>query len=310
MKKVFIVLLFISYSAFGQDTYTKEFTFSVDNDLFVSYVNDQYYSSGLFFTYRFLDTKKSKEEKVIKHRSLEHKIFTPFKSIIKEKEEHDRPFAGLLYVSFGSMKVNKNRLKKTNFQVGMMGPAAIGKEFQEFIHNIYGFLEPIGWKYQITNSPILNYSVDITKKLVKLKRKYSDSYYSYGLSVGTIHTHLMASLEGRIGFKELASFDRSIAFRTNLDSEHKRQVESFLHWKVKNKIVVYDATLQGSLFNNSSPVTFSPNRLQLSFELGYYFTAKSWNLGYKIIYNTNERPNLVNDGGHVYGTVSISKLFN
>lgn len=46
-----LLFIFIIYPVviFGQSNFSKEFSFSADNDLFISYINDQYYSSGLFF---------------------------------------------------------------------------------------------------------------------------------------------------------------------------------------------------------------------------------------------------------------------
>lgn len=309
MRKFLTLFFFSTVHVFAQESFSKEFSFSTDNDLFVSYVKDQYYSSGLFFTYSFLHQKNTLEKR-IKFRSLEHKIFTPYKSILRNREEHDRPFAGLLYLSFGNIHANEKRLKENSYQIGIMGPAALGKEFQMFIHDIYGFVEPVGWKYQVRNSLLLNYSFKITKKLVKIERKYSDSFYSYGFTAGTVHTHFSSSIEGRIGFRELASMQKSIAFKTHLDTDNTRNIESFLHWKIRNKIVIFDATMQGGIFDEVSPVTFNPNRFQFAFELGYFFTSKQWNFGYKIVYNTNERESLVNNSGHWFGHLTISKLFN
>ena len=178
MKKFILLLLLFPFFSFSQESYSKEFTISTDNDLFISYVNDRYYSSGLFSDYRYV-SKDLTTEKKIKSWSLEHQIFTPFKSIVLEKSQHDRPFAALLYLSYKNLIVRNNYIRKSEIQLGMMGPAAIGKSFQTFIHNIYGFIEPIGWRYQIKNSFALNYGLNITKKLIKNDKKFSDSYYSY-----------------------------------------------------------------------------------------------------------------------------------
>lgn len=310
MKKFILALFLLPFFCYCQNSYRKEFSLVSDNDLFISYVNDRYYSSGLFFKYRYINENYQGKGKKINHWSLEHKIFTPFKSIVIDKSQHDRPFAALLYVTKGNLLAQKNSIRQHEFQLGIMGPGAIGKEFQTWIHSIYGFEEPIGWRYQIENSLAINYLWGITKKIGKKYRKYSDSFYSYGFSVGTIHTNAQISLGGRIGFKSLASMNESMAFGTHLSNNTKRNIESFLLWKISHQFVLYDATLQGGLFENESPVTFQPNRVRFSAELGYMFTAKDWNFGYKVVLNTNERQNLVNNNGHFYGTIFLSKLFN
>ncbi len=304
------LLFFLPFSLSSQESFSKEFSFIADNDLFISYVKDQYYSSGFFFEYRWLDQNSTDKDKLIKEWTLSHEIYTPYKSIVTYKSEHDRPFAGYVYLSHNRLKVTNKFLKKSSYQLGVLGPAALGKELQMFIHDIYGFKEPIGWKYQIKNNIALNYSSEITKKIGEKKHKLKDVFYSYGYQIGTVKINTFFTLQGRIGFKELSSFQNSIAFRTNLQHQEKRKVESLLIWKISNRFVVYDATIQGSLFNYKSPVTFTPNRFQLAAELGYLFTANQWNFGYKVVYNSNERRNLTNNTGHFYATLFLSKLFN
>ena len=311
MKKVFLILILFPFFGFGQQSYSKEFILKSDNDLYISSINDQYYSSGFFFSYRFLDTTHI-SKKHIKEWSLHHEIYTPYKSIVTDISEHDRPFAAYLSINFSSLKAKSFKsTSKKSFELGVLGPLALGKEFQTFVHDIYDFKEPIGWKHQIKNIIGITYQYEKTKLFGKKRKQFFDFYYSYGFKAETIKTNTITSLQGRIGFKQLADADNSLAFETHLnDRNTKRNIESFLHWKVANKFVVYDATIQGSLFNNKSPVTFEPNRMQFSFELGYLFTARNWNFGYKVVYNTNERSNLTNNNGHYYASIILSKLWN
>lgn len=250
--------------------------------------------------------------KIIKEWSLNHKIYTPHKSILQNIQDHDRPFAGLLFLKHAVLKTDKKRyVKNKEYHLGMMGPSAFGEELQTFIHDIYGFVRPIGWKYQIKNSLAVQYKNETVRKIDKNQKQFFDFYYSYGFNVGTIYTNTEVALQGRIGFKQLADFDTSLAFGTHLENGLKpRAIESMLFWKISNCFVIYDATLQGGLFDTKSPLTFTPNRFQFSFEFGYLFTAKNWNFGYSVIYNTNEKPNLTNNQGHYYATIFISKLFN
>lgn len=310
MWKTLFLFLWIPLLSFGQNSFTKEFSFTIDNDLFVSYVNDKYYSSGLFFEYRYLDSKSDADTKTIRGWSLNQQIYTPYKSIIRLKSEHDRPFAAYLFTSYKVLKTEKNRIKNRELQLGVLGPAAFGKQFQKFIHDIYGFAEPIGWKYQIKNTLGINFNSKTIKKLGSENKKFTDFFYSYGYSIGTIHTNAHISLQGRIGFKELSNFNNSIAFGTHLNHKTKRNAESFLIWKLRSMFVAYDATIEGSLFNNDSPVTFGPNKFHHSLQLGYLFTVNQWNFGYTMFLNSNERSDLTDNNGHVYGRISVRKIFN
>lgn len=289
-------------------SFTKEVSFVADNDLFVSYVKDQYYSSGLFAKYRWMP-EQTADLKIIKTLSLHHKIFTPYKSIVSSIQDHDRPFAALLCLTKSRLKASEKGLRQSTFQLGIMGPAALGREIQTALHDIYGFPKPIGWTYQIENSPVLGYAYSRTHKLINKDKKFSDSYVGYGVQVGTIYNHITGQIGGRIGFRELAPMHQSMAFGTHLDGSNRR-IESFLQWQIQAFVIGYDATMQGGLFDNNSPVTFAPNILRLNASLGYFFTAKNWNFGYRVVFSTNERSNLTNDQGHFYGSISISKLFN
>lgn len=302
--------VFLSLIIHAQQSYSKEFSFSSDNDLFISYVNDKYYSSGLFLEYRYIDKKSSLKEKRIHQWSLNQEIYTPFKSIITAREDHDRPFAGYLYVTYSVLNASEKSSKESSFQIGVVGPMALGKEFQVWIHNVYGFPEPIGWKYQIENILAVQYEREVIKKTGKKNSSFIDFFYSYGYSVGTVKTNARFSLQGRIGTTKLSNFQNSLAFRTNLNYKESRNIESFFHWKINSRFVIYDATMQGSLFNNNSPITFTPNRMQFSAELGYLFTVQSWNFGYRAVLNSNERSGLTRNNGHFFGGIFVSKLFH
>lgn len=305
---LFIFLLTISFAR-GQNTYKKELSLRVDNDLFISFVNDRYYSSGLFFEYRYSNNQVNLRGKIIHEWSLNQEIYTPYKSIVQSKFEHDRPFAGLLYLSYSQLKTTDKAIITNEYQLGVVGPLSLGKQFQQWIHNIYGFPEPIGWKYQIQNSLGLHYKRDVIRKLSKAKSRRKDYFLSHGYQIGTLRNTAQLSLMGRIGLRPLQDFRNSVAFRTNLNTKAFEKSESLFYWKVLSKIVLYDATMQGSLFNNDSEITFTPNRFQFTFELVYLFTYKSWGLGYKAVYTTNERSHLTKPNGHLYGSVFLSRRF-
>ena len=118
---------------------------------------------------------------------------------------------------------------------------------------------------------------------------------------------------GRIGFKKLQPIQNSIAFNTNLNNEvtsYIRGVESFLYYETSLTYVLYDTTIEGSLFNNDSPITFNPKALRFDLEVGYKFTANRWNFGYAFHFHSNKLPNLRNDKGNYYGQLFFSYLFN
>lgn len=118
------IISFISTSIFSQRKYSKEFSFLNDNDLYISTSQDRYYTNGMFFTYRYLSTKSAKNiEKKIFDIQIGHHMYTPFKATVQQHDDHDRPFAGYAFGSFGINYFYKNEsILKIAMQIGTLGP--------------------------------------------------------------------------------------------------------------------------------------------------------------------------------------------
>ncbi len=316
MKKIiaFLLILF-SLSSFSQRKYDKEFSFSNDNDLFISLSQDRYYTNGMFFTYRYLSNKTSKKiEKKIYELQLGHKMYTPYKATVQTLGEHDRPFASYIYGSFGiNYFVKENNILKTSIEIGSIGPASLGQELQDFIHDIYGFRKAIGWKYQIKNAFALNLNTSFTTQILKDKSNNYDLNWTSNASFGTVFTNISSGFYGRIGLKPLQNLVNSIAFNSNLNaknSKYNNEIESFIYIKPMVSYVLYDATIQGSFLNTRSPITYSVMPFKFSTEIGIRFTANRFNLGYTIYYHTKKLKSLQVPTGNFYGNIQINYQFN
>lgn len=314
MKKIApIFLFFLVINTFCQEKYSKEISFSADNDLFTSTYNDRYYTSGIFLSFKYLSKNKPENlEKKILEWKIGQEMFTPYKAIVYNVSNHDRPFAAYLFGSYSINRFYKNNQSfKTDFQLGILGPNAYGKELQDFIHDIYGFKRAIGWKHQIKNAIGLNFNVDYKKLLLKEKSNYFDITWINSGKIGTIYTNISTGFLSRIGFKPLQRFANSIAFNSNLNDKNtsdSRQLESFLFVKSSLRYALYDATLQGSFLNTGSEVTNELVPLVFDLEIGFVFTANRFNFGYTYHFNTNKSKDLKYDNGHVYGAININYL--
>lgn len=314
MKKyLFLTLFFSSLSLFCQQKLSKEISFVNDNDLYASKERDQYYSNGMFLSYRYLSKIDTKLLKKIYELQVGHEIYTPYKSTVLSPLEHDRPFAAHLFGSFGVTRVYESeQILKTNLLLGVVGEDAMGRELQEFIHDIYNFRAPIGWRYQIRNMLSLNVDATYISAIDTSKDELLDINFISKARIGTVFNNISTGLMGRIGFKKLQPIANSIAFNTNLNNDTSgfvRMVESFLYYQIELSAIAYDATSQGSLFNDESPITFTPNFLRFDAEVGYRFTANRWNFGYAVHYRTNESPQVRNNRGHFYGRVFLALGF-
>lgn len=316
MKKIiFTLFLFIASFAISQEQFSKEISFITDNDLYVSVIRDRYYTSGIFLGYKFLSKNKNEGiEKRIVEWQLRHEMYTPYKSTVTNILEHDRPFAGYLYGSFGINRVYKNQqILKTSVQLGVIGANAKAKELQEFIHDIYGFKKAVGWDYQIKNALAINFKADYIKPLFKNENKTLDILWQNNINIGTVYTNTSTGFYTRIGLKPLQKITNSIAFGTNLNDNQNnsfRKIESFFYVNPMIRYNLYDATIQGSFLNKTSEVTREIMPFVFDVELGIKFTANRFNFGYAFIYNTSKSKDLRYTYGHKYGTISVNYLLN
>lgn len=314
MKYFLFVFASFTYAFIqSQEKFSKEISISSDNDLYVTKKNDRYYSSGVFLSYRYLSKNKNTSlEKRILHWQIGHKIYTPYKSVVTSISKHDRPFAGYLYGNFDISRIYKNeQILNTAIQVGFIGTNSFAKELQSFIHDIYGFQQAVGWKYQIKNAFALNFGVESLKTILRTKKKYFDITWENNLNVGSVFTNIATGCYSRIGLRPLQNITNSIAFNTNLNNEQTnsfRETESFIYLKTMLRYAFYDATLQGSFLNKKSLITKELIPLVFEVELGIKFTFSRLNFGYVINYNTGRSKNLVYNSGHKYGRIAMSYL--
>jgi hypothetical protein len=88
-------------------------------------------------------------------------IFTPANLRINPPDPADRPYAGWLYAGLGwYQEANRRTLDHLELQIGVVGPAALGKQVQTAYHTIVpNQVIPQGWDSQLRNEPgvVLSY---------------------------------------------------------------------------------------------------------------------------------------------------------
>ncbi|MCD8405748.1 lipid A deacylase LpxR family protein [Tenacibaculum dicentrarchi] len=313
-QKIFFFLIFCKAILFAQQKQAKEFSILTDNDLYISLEQDRYYTNGIFLKYRYLAKKWSKNiDKKIIEIQVGNQMYTPFKASVEHPKNHDRPFAGYSFGSFGVSKFYKdNSLLKTTLQIGILGAASKSKELQSFIHNLYGYKKITGWKYQIKNTVGINLKIAHIKSLSK--ETFADINWINSFNIGTIHTNLATGFYGRLSLKPLEKITNSIAFNANLNNEkttYTNKIESFVYIKPMLHYIAYDATIKGGfLSDNKSPITYQIIPFKVSTEIGIRFTAKQYNFGYAINYHSKKLKSARVPDYNFYGTLQFNYVFN
>ncbi|MDY0781176.1 lipid A deacylase LpxR family protein [Tenacibaculum sp. IB213877] len=315
MKKTTLLLaLLLSISALAQSKYSKEISFINDNDLYISTYRDRYYTNGMFFNYSYLSNKTSERiEKKIYQITIGHEMYTPYKAVVQSVDQHDRPFAGHLFGSFGISNFYKNNsFFKFTIQAGVLGESAKARELMDIVHRAYDFAEATGWDYQIKDALSLNFNASYLQKLTG-NDSFFDLSWNNDARIGTIYTDFSTGFFGRIGFKPLQNITNSIAFKSNLNNQntlYHNNTEVFIYFKPMISLVAYDATIEGSFFNNNSPVTYNVKPFKFSTEIGLRFTANRFNFGYSIFYHTKKLKSFHVPNSNWYGSIQINYLFN
>ncbi|MCD6598711.1 MAG: lipid A deacylase LpxR family protein, partial [Bacteroidales bacterium] len=187
---IFILILFQQIILLAQDHGNKDnyektlektiIEFKWSND-FV-YETDYYYTNGFAFEVLGPWAKPnpinivlipSPEKSVTQFGiTLIQDIFTPQERFDVEKQiDGDRPFAAYLLVGFikKSYDPRKNIEVLSELQIGVLGPAALGKETQDGIHDLLPTSERLnGWENQISNSLAINYTCEFYKSFFEI----------------------------------------------------------------------------------------------------------------------------------------------
>lgn len=127
---------------------------------------------------------------------LGQSIYTPRDITIASEQPHDRPWAAWLYLGGVAQVAHGNRLDTVEFDVGMVGPAALGKEVQTAWHHLIDAKQPRGWGNQGSNEPAFMISY-------LQKRRYggdnADVILHGGASLGTVMTLARTGAMLRLG---------------------------------------------------------------------------------------------------------------
>ena len=313
-KKSFIALLVLTTAlAFGQAK-TTEIGFITDNDLYTSSKNDMYYTNGLELFYRFLskDDNPKINKKITEFRIGQY-IYNPRFINAEAVTINDRPFTGYLFAEAGrSFFYQSESVLKTDFQVGFMGPNALGKETQESFHHIIGYKEVFGWENQLHNAFAVQAHVMYSKKMFPAKHNdFIDLHFQSEANVGTIFDGVSTGFLTRIGFKKLLPIYDSNLHDAAVSAVPQYNIREFYFYAMPSvNYQFYDATIQGSMFSNTSPLTFELEPLRFNAEFGLKYRHNNFNMSYSFIYRGRELrdPETNTNSGYFYGSIRFGYL--
>ncbi|HMG84060.1 MAG TPA: lipid A deacylase LpxR family protein [Ferruginibacter sp.] len=280
-------------SSFKNSLGNKYFRIHYDNDYFTK--TDEYYTQGITLEYanpaigKLFTSKiliKPKHTDIIYGFRIDNFGYTPTSLQSDSILYGDRPYCGDMSGSTFAIAVDtiKHQIISSTFILGITGQAAGGKEFQTAIHKWSGNYLPQGWQYQIQNAIILDYQVNYEKRLLS----YRNNFLLNAASLLRVGTH---SDKVTAGFNFMAGNfnDRFLSVATTRPIRKKMQY--YFYAQAQGGLIGYDATLQGGMFNKTSPYTIPTgdiSRLTFQADAGIVVCFRKLYLEYSQSYLTKE----------------------
>ncbi|HMH23348.1 MAG TPA: lipid A deacylase LpxR family protein [Puia sp.] len=197
--------------------------------------------------------------------AIEHEGYTPNYIDRPEIQAGDRPYAGAIFLKTFQQAINAGRGERVTslLSTGLIGPAAGGEGMQRAIHHWINYTQPQGWHNQIRNDLVMNYQLNYEKEFLSYGDHLSLSTYG-SLRLGTLNTKATTGLTLMAG-NFYSPFGTSGALPV-------KKIQWYFYDQPLVNVVGYDATLQGGLFNRSSPYTISNRDMsRLTFQNKYGF---------------------------------------
>jgi hypothetical protein len=276
------------YSSLSKISDQKSISLSFSNDI-LTQSGDHYFTNGVRINYTspsLINTPIS----LILHPypfngineygiTLIHNIYTPHDPDSDELRLDDRPFAGILYLRFykDTYDKSKNLSINSGLSLGVLGPLSQGGKIQRSFHG----KQPDDWVYQISNTPMINYQIKLTKHLIN--SRLFDLSPSTSASIGTVYNNFSTGIH--------ASFGNHLLYKGN-------NTKQSLFWNIFStityKYILYDASLSGSFLSKdnygisndkvlshtyclSTGLDLRYKQVQLS--ACYFYLSKEFNLG-------------------------------
>ena len=223
-----------------------------------------------------------------------HHFYTPRSITRTDVERFDRPYAAWLFVQFGNdIYYANNKMVSLTLDAGVVGPMALGSEIQSWWHNVLGFDQPEGWRYQIGNTPAINLRVAYSKQIVSLG--FFDITTESAVQLGTILNNVRQGVVGRIG--KVLPLNKSIFSRGKLGSGiHKSLIvpgkdqilEFYFLASFTIERVLHNTLIEGNFIGGNSPHTEAAEPWVLHHRFGIAFGGQTADLAVTVNKLTKE----------------------
>jgi hypothetical protein len=341
--------MFLSTLLLGSPTFAKEtdcdevrsrlaskgtLNIRIDNDLFGGFGQDQGYTNGFLITWvtpnlidypdnpcfagrgrqlrsylAWLSPKNFNEQNMT--FGLGQLLFTPKDRERTDLITNDRPYAAALLYGWGYNASNGEQLQTSQIRLGVVGPAALGRQVQTKWHDLIGAKRFRGWDNQLHNEPVVQLIHERRYRWFRRDKTLGwDAIGHWGSSLGNFATYVNVGTEWRLGL-HLPNDLGTAPLRPGGENTTPVRTSAHSSWNthlfvaLDARWMVHDITLDGNSFRSSPRVDKRPFVADLGY--GVAITLGTWRLAFARYHRTREF-----NGQHtvpVYGTITLGKHF-
>jgi len=245
------------------------FSLTFENDIFD--MTDRYYTNGLRFEWSSPSVAHSPVSRLMLSYGhpatntysvyLTQNMYTPISTKIPPAlSGNDRPYSA--YMILGHRKESTDATRQLKFTndiiLGVIGSYSLGSLMQQGVHKSLPTNDPpLGWETQISNDVIAGYRLQVEKNITGGNQWQAALLAA--AEAGTLYDNLMA------GFRIEAG--KNMFYRNNQSVEtikqSKQKVKLHAYFQGESRIIGYDATLQGGMFNHNNIYTLTKDEIDL-----------------------------------------------
>jgi lipid A 3-O-deacylase len=236
-----------------------------------------------------------------------HRMYTPRDKSPVDIIPDQRPYAGWLYIGMANHIRLGRRLDTLELDLGIIGPAALGREIQDKVHDLRGITKFKGWDNQLENE--FGFSIIFERKQ---KSKNIPLYFDmeadvighWGASIGNVATYLNGGIEVRIGWDLPDDFGTSALRPGGDNSVPNGTSQGSIHFftSIDARLVARDIFLDGNTFKNSH--SLEKKDVVADAAIGVSFDIGRFKVSFARLFRSKEfdlQPNY-----HSYGSFAVS----
>ncbi len=213
--------------------------------------------------------------------SLGHQIYTPNNIRTPTLITNDRPYAAWLYLGFGTSLKEYDRSHLFEFDIGVVGPSALGRQVQNGYHRMVSISPALGWDNGLRDE--LTLQLFYQKRFRSFSTNFLEFIPYYGGAFGNVQigahlgglVRLGVNLPDDFGPSRPSASDGDTFVSTeNLKSSHPPSY--YIFGGIRGNAFARNIFLDGNTFGKSHHVTKLPFGFDTEFGLGaqvYPFAA-------------------------------------